>query len=376
MNRFTELLLAVSCLVMLTTASIARSQETIRFYLGCHTKPDGNQGIYHATLDLKTGAMTEPTLAGKVSSPLFVAMHPTLPVLYSVAETVDAQGKKTGGVVAMGIEQDGSLKQLSAKPSEGANACYVSVDPNGKFVMVANYSGGNVAAFPLGSDGSISGDATVHKHEGSGPNPKRQQRAFAHSIVPSPDGRFALSADLGADRVYVYDIQKTLELKSTVSLEAGAGPRHIVFHPTQPRVYVINELNNTITSFAWDAVAGELKTLASVPTLPADFKGENTCAEVTIHPNGKFLYGSNRGHDSIAIFSIAEDGSLKSLGHTPTGGKHPRHFAIDPTGAFLLAANRDTDNVVSFRIDQNTGALTPTGHESKLDAPACVRFTR
>ncbi len=361
---------------MLTTASIARSADTVRFYLGCHTKPDGNLGIYQSTLNLKTGAMAEPTLAAKVNSPWFVATHPTLPVVYSVSETLDPEGKKTGGVVALAIEKDGTLRQLSDKPSGGANACFVSVDPNGKFVMVANYTGGNVAAFPLAADGSIAGEATLHQHEGSGPNPKRQKNAFAHSILSSPDGKFALSADLGADRIYVYDIQKTLELKSTVALAPGAGPRHIVFHPTQPRVYVINELDNTITSFAWDAKTGDLKTLASVPTLPADYKGDNTTAEITIHPNGKFLYGSNRGHDSIAIFSIADDGSLKSLGHTLTGGKHPRHFAIDPTGAFLLAANRDTDTVISFRIDSATGALTPTGEVLKLDAPACVRFTR
>ncbi len=372
----------LSLLPMLTLHSHASADEpkTLTFYIGGYTSAEGSKGIQRATIDLSNGSFTEPVLAGEVKNPSFVAAHPTLPVIYSIMEIGEFDKQKSGGVAAFAIQDDGGLKQLNAQPTGGQGPCFVSVDPTGKYLFVANYSGGNVAAFSLTPDGAIGDQIGTDQHHGSGPNPKRQQRAFAHCFVPSPQGSFALSADLGCDRIFVYqfgdpaaDSFKPAATPS-VSTPAGSGPRHIAFHPTKPAVYVVTELNNTVLTFSWDATTAAMKQIGEVSTLPKDFSGSTTSAEVAVHPNGKFVYSSNRGHDSIAVFGVNDDLTLTPIAHTKTGGQQPRHFAIDPTGAYLVVANQKTDDIFSFKIDPATGTLSSTGHSIKLDAPSCIRF--
>jgi 6-phosphogluconolactonase len=257
----------------------------------------------------------------------------------------------------------------------------VTVDKAGNHLLGANYGGGSVFAFALGADGKIGQRTALVQHEGKGPDPKRQEAPHAHSINLDPAGRFALACDLGLDKVLVYrfDAEKgTLSANDPPSAAAsapGAGPRHLAFHPSGKWAYVINEMGNTMAAYAYDADKGTLALVQAVPTLPADFKGVSWCAEVQVHPSGKFVYGSNRGHDSIVMFSVdAQTGKLTVLGQEPTQGKHPRNFRIDPTGTYLLVANRDTSNVVVFRIDAATGLLKATGHVVKVPGPNCVKF--
>jgi len=363
--------------VLVGWVSMSTAQSaTTPFYIGTYTSPTGSQGVYRATLDLETGKVSEAVLAGTTKNPSFLAIHPDKPVLYAALEIGELNGVKTGGVAAFAIGADGMLKPLGeAQGSGGQGPCYVSVDASGKFALVANYGGGSVAALPIADDGSLSPAITVDKHAGSGPNPKRQQGPFAHSIVAAPGAGFVLSADLGTDKIYVYQLDSAHALTPaaapSVPVDPGDGPRHIALHPNGKFVYVVTELTNHVIAFAWTGAT--LKRIGKTPTLPADFTGQTTSAEIAVHPNGKFLYSSNRGHDSIAAFKIADDGTLTPAGHTPTGGQQPRHFAIDPTGQYLLAANQKTDNIVVFKINPD-GSLNPTGSTIKIDAPVCVRF--
>ena len=237
-----------------------------------------------------------------------------------------------------------------------------------------------MVSLPIGPDGRLGAAAGVVQHKGSSVNKRRQAAPHAHSINLDRANRFAFAADLGADKIFVYrfDAAKaalTPHDPPATALAPGAGPRHFAFHPTGRFAYVINELNSTVTAFAYDPAVGTLKTLQTTTTLPAGFKGANSTAEIQVHPSGRFLYGSNRGHDSLAIFAIdAKSGRLQPLGHQPVGGKTPRNFCIDPTGRYILAANRNTNNVVVFRIDQTTGRLTPTGRSITVPAPVCVKF--
>ena len=293
------------------------------------------------------------------------------------------QVRKTGSVSAFAIDtKTGGLAALNQTSSRGAGPCHVSVDKTGKCVLVANYGGGSFAAIPLKADGSLLEAVAFIQDSGSGPNAKRQDKAHAHSINVSPDNRFAVAADLGLDKVFMYRLdpeKATLEANAPAytAVSPGAGPRHFAFHPDGRHAYVINELNSTVTAFDYDAAKGALKELQSIGTLPKDFAGNSTTAEVQVHPNGKFLYGSNRGHDSIAVFAIdAKKGTLKLVEHVSTQGKVPRNFGIDPAGQFLLAANQNTNNVVVFRIDAKSGRLTPTGQSVEVGAPVCVKFVK
>jgi 6-phosphogluconolactonase len=330
-------------------------------------------GIYVSQFDSTTGKLGAPELAAELRNPSFLAIAPGGRRLYAVSEV----GGK-GAVAAFAIEANGKLTKLDEHDSGGAGPCYVSVDKTGRAVLVANYGSGTVAAIPLNEKGGFAGGGEVVKHSGKGVHPKRQERPHAHSITPSPDNRFAIAADLGIDKLLVYRFDPkaaTLAPNNPPSFETkpGAGPRHFAFHPGGRFAYVINELSSTVTALRWDAKRGSFAELETVTTLPDGFNGENSTAEVAVHPSGKFLYGSNRGHDSIAVFAI-EKGKLKALEHVPTQGSTPRNFVIDPSGAWLLAANQRSNSVVVFRIDRKTGRLTPAGERIEITSPVCIRF--
>ncbi|MBI3465189.1 MAG: lactonase family protein, partial [Planctomycetes bacterium] len=326
-------------------------------YVGTYTSGK-SEGIYIYRMDLATGAMTRVGVATGVKNPSFLAIHPNRRFLYSVSEIADLDGKKTGGVTGFAIDSEtGKLTMLNAQPSEGAGPCHLVVDRTGKSVLVANYGGGSVAALPIGEDGRLGKATAAIQHKGSSVNPGRQEAPHAHSINVDPTNRFAVAADLGLDKVLVYRLDAakgTLEPNAppSASVAPGAGPRHFAFHTNGRYAYVINEMHCTVTAFSYDAERGVLKEIQTLTTLPHEVREGYSTAEVQVHPSGKFLYGSNRGHDSIAIFSIdPSSGKLTAVGHQPTGGKTPRNFAIDPTGQFLLAENQGSDTIVVFRID-------------------------
>ncbi len=351
--------------------------EQVRVYVGTYTGK-GSKGIYAFEFNLQTGEATKPRLVAETINPSFLAIHPTGSFLYAVNEIWE-KGEE-GKISAFAIQQDGNLQFLNQQPSKGVGPCHLTVDKTGKFVLVANYGSGNVAVLPILPDGRL-GEATCSiQHEGKSVNPQRQEGPHAHSINLDPANKFAIVADLGIDKLLVYRFDAAkgiLEGKDQpfATTAPGAGPRHIAFHPNGKFVYAINELNSTVTAYLYDAAKGILTELQTVSTLPDKFSGTNTTAEVQVHPSGHFLYGSNRGHNSIAIFRIEEaTGKLSALGHQPTQGKTPRNFGIDPTGTYLFAANQDSDNIVVFRIDPQTGKLEPTGRIIEVPTPVCVKF--
>jgi 6-phosphogluconolactonase len=317
-------------------------------------------------------------LAAETEQPSFLTLHPNRRFLYAVNETGGGR-RGTGQVTAFAIEADGKLKQLNQQPSRGSAPCHLVVDRTGKTLLLANYGGGSVAAFPLAADGMLGASTAFIQHTGSSTNPQRQKEPHAHSINLDAANRFAVAADLGLDKVLVYrfDATKgTLEPNEppSASVKAGSGPRHFAFHPKGRNAYVINELASTVTAFEYDPAKGVLKELQTLSTLPKDFSGTSYTAEVQVHPSGKFLYGSNRGHDSIAVFTIEANGSLRYVENTLTGGSTPRNFGISPDGKYLLAANQKSDNVVVFRIDSKSGRLTSTGNSLEVPSPVCVKF--
>lgn len=365
-------------------ASRAEAAEPtkLRVYVGTYTGGK-SKGIYRSELDLETGKLSDPVLAGEVTSPSFLAIHPSRKYLYAVTEIGDFQGKKTGAVGAFSIDSaTGDLKLLNQQPSGGAGPCHLVVDKAGANVLVANYGGGSVASLPIQADGSLAPAKSVIQHAGSSVNKQRQESPHAHSINLDAANRFAFAADLGLDKVLVYQFDSqagTLAANSppAADVEPGSGPRHFAFHPSGKYAYVINEMTLTVTVFEYDAEKGRLNAIQTISTVPADAerKGAST-AEVQVHPSGKFLYGSNRGHNTIAIFQIdPATGKLTAAGHQGTDVKVPRNFGIDPTGRFVVVANQDGDSLVVFRVDPATGALAPTGHKIEVPKPVCVKFT-
>jgi 6-phosphogluconolactonase len=336
-----------------------------------------------ARLDLATGALTEPTLAAGIVSPSFLAVHPKRTFLYAVNEVSNFDGGVTGAVSAFRIDRaTGRLTLLNQQSSGGAGPAHLTVDRAGRNVLVANYGGGSVAVLPIGADGRLGAASAFVQHAGSSVNPQRQQGPHAHSVNVDLANRFAFVADLGLDKVLIYrfDPSKGSIVPNdppAANVEPGSGPRHFAFHPTGRFAYVINEMTCTVTAFACDASAGRLETLQTISTLPDGLtvaKGMIT-AEVQVHPSGRFVYGSNRGHDSITVFAVDETtGRLAFVQNESTQGSTPRNFGIDPTGRYLLAANQRTDSVVVFRIDETTGRLTPTGTRITVGSPVCVKF--
>jgi 6-phosphogluconolactonase len=366
----------IAAMVSLATAATVFG-ESLPVYFGTYTGgQNGSKGIYRSTLDLETGKLSEPMLVAESRNPSFIEIHPNGRFLYAVSEVGQA-----GSVSAFAIEPGtGDLKFLNQQPSGGSGPCHVNIDHAGKNVLVTNYNSGSVSVIPIEPDGRLAKPTSFVQHEGSSINPARQKGPHAHSINVSPDDRFAFVADLGLDKIMIYklDTEKGTIVPNDppfVKLKPGSGPRHFTFSPNGKFAYVINEMASTITAFAYDPASGALKEIQTISTLPSDFHGSSSGAEVRVHPNGKFLYGSNRGHNSIAVFRIdPATGTLTFVEHETADIKTPRNFNIDPTGAFCLVANQDGNSVVVFRINQKTGALDPTGDKIAIAKPVCIRF--
>jgi len=349
-------------------------------YVGTYTQGK-SKGIYLFHMDPASGRLTPAGLAAVTVNPSFLAIAPNHRFLYAVNEIGEFGGTSSGAVSAFAIDPStGKLTLLNQQSSRGAGPCHLIVDKQGKNVLVANYGGGSVVVLPIRPDGRLGPATAFIQHQGSSVNPQRQKEPHAHSMNLDAANRFAFAADLGLDKVLIYRFDPAKGSLApndpvSVSVAPGSGPRHFAFHPSGRWAYVINEINSTVTALSYDAKTGTLRALQTVSTLPEGFAGNNSTAEVQVSPDGKFVYGSNRGDDSLAIFAIDPDtGLLSALGRQSTQGKTPRGFGIDPAGRFLLAANQDSDSVVVFRIDPETGKLQPTGQVEEVPKPVCVQF--
>jgi 6-phosphogluconolactonase len=359
----------------------AEGPGELLIYVGTYTTGK-SEGIYLYRLNLSSGELKHVATTKGVVNPSFLALAPSRRYLYAVKEVGDFAGKKSGAVSAFAVDQiTGDLRLLNQQPSLGADPCYVDVAAGGRFVLIANYSGGNVTVLPVQSDGSLGEATDMRQAQGSSINRERQEGPHAHCIVLDPTNRFAYQCDLGTDKVMIFrfDARNGKLLPNEppwVQVKPGAGPRHLAFYPGGKYVFVLNELHATVTAFARDPEKGSLTELQTITTLPKDFTGTNTSADIHVSPDGRFLYCSNRGHDSIACFKIdPRTGKLNFIAHESTGGKTPRNFAIDPTGALLLVANQKSDNIVVFRLDQKTGRLSSTGQVVEVPSPVCLKFT-
>ncbi len=363
----------------LALASMLPAQERMA-YVGTYTGP-ASQGIYAFRFEPGSGKMTAMGLMAETVSPSFLAIHPNRRFLYAVNEVADYDGKQAGSVSSFSIDAGtGKLKFLNRVSSRGAGPCHLALDKTGRWLFVANYAGGSVAVFPVHTDGTLGEASAFIQHSGSSVNRERQSGPHAHSANPSPDNRFVLVADLGLDQVFSYRFDSA---KGTLApddppytkIAAGSGPRHMAFAPDGKYAYVLSELLATVTAFRYDASGGSMEELQTLSTLPDNFTGNKSGAEIAMHPNGKFLYASNRGDDSIAIFRVDPvHGTISAAGRVPTQGKTPRNFAIDLSGAYLFAANQNSGSVVEFRIDPSIGGLTPTGEVLNIPSPVCIVF--
>lgn len=344
-------------------------------YFGTYTQ-DRDEGIFRGELDMQSGQLTMLGGTGGLTNPSFLTLGAGGRFLYAVSEG----GEDSSGTAAFAIDPaTGDLTLLNRQRSGGDGACHISLDPAGTTAIVSSYGGGSVGSFPIQADGSLGPVASFIQHEDSSGTPDKKT-PHAHCTKVDPTGRFALTADLGLDQVIVYRLDPatsrlTPHDGTTLDMHPGAGPRHLAFHPEMPFVYLINEHDGTVVTMRWDASAGTLAVLQTLSTLPDDHQGRNATAEVVVHPNGRFLYGSNRGHDSIVIYAIdPATGLLSLVGFQKTGINEPRNFNIDPTGTFLIACNQHSDNVQVFRIDQASGKLTAVGEPVAVPMPVCVKF--
>ena len=379
-RRYAVLIVFLSSL---TQFAVAQSTGRYIGYIGTYTEGTNSKGIYAFRYDAASGQVTMIGLAAETTNPSFVAVHPNGRFLYAVNELKNYKGPNSGGVSAFAVDRaTGKLTFLNELPSLGADPCYIIVDKEGKHVLVANYTGGSVAVFPIKDDGSLGEASAFVQHTGHGTNPQRQEGPHAHSIDLSPGERFAYVDDLGLDEtlIYKYDSAKgtlTPNDPPFAKLDPNTGPRHFALRPDGRFAYVVGEMGHTVTVFANDLKKGSLEKLQTISTLPADFSGRNDDAEIEVHPSGKFLYASNRGHESIAVYAIdPAKGTLTLVEITPTGGNEPRSFEIDPTGKLLFAENQKSDDIVVFKIDQKTGKLTTTGQKLDVASPICVKFLK
>jgi 6-phosphogluconolactonase len=357
-------------LAIIVLSALAHGAE-YRVYVGGYTN-GGSKGIYQFHFDTATGKLTPVGLAVETRSPSFLVEHPSHRFVYAVNED-------TNSVSAFSVDRaTGKLTLVNTVPSRGNGPCHLALDRTAKWLAVANYGSGSVAVTPVHDDGSLGEAAAFVQHQGSSANPQRQRGPHAHCVVFSPDNRFLLVADLGLDQILVYRFDR---VKGSIApadpasahVAPGAGVRHLAFHPKGKALYAISEMGNTVTAFRW--AAGRLTEFQAIPTLPKDFTGTSYTAEVAVNRAGTILYGSNRGHDSIAVFTIGPDQKLTPAGHSSTEGKYPRHFTLDPTGAWLIAANQNSGNLVVFSVDRKTGALKATGDKLESPAAVCVLFT-
>jgi 6-phosphogluconolactonase len=340
-----------------------------------------SKGIYVSRFDSTTGKLTAPELAAEIENPTFLTVAPGEHFLYAVREVDKIGDKATGGVKGYAVDAaTGKLTPLNEQDSGGSGPCHISVDATGKCLLVANYGGGNIAALPIHADGSLGEIATLIQHSGSSVNTNRQAGPHAHSIYPTPDNRFVLNCDLGLDKVFAYRLDAGAAKLSAgdppfATVAPGTGPRHLVFSADHKFVYVIGEMGGTVTVFSYAAANAAMTEVQNISLLPKDYAAMNTSAEIVLHPSGKFLYASNRGLNSIALFSVDQKtGKLTFVEHQSTQGKTPRHFTLDPSGHWLIAENQGSDSVVVFSVDQTTGKLTPTGQTLSVGAPMCAVF--
>ena len=367
------------CGAFLSRANAWSTQKReLTLYVGTYTSGK-SEGIYVYRMDHSTGALTRFSSIKSVN-PSFLTIDKSKRYLYAVNEVGEYAGKPGGGVSAFAIDPaTGSLRLLNEQATQGADPCHLSIDDRKRALLVANYTGGSVTVLPVRTDGTLGMAIDVKQHEGSGVK-EQQKGPHAHCVILDRSERHALVADLGIDKVMIYRFDRaTGKLNPAeqpfAELKAGAGPRHLTLHPSGKYLYVINELDSTMATFRYDARNGALTLIETVSTLPEDFTGVSYCADVHVSASGRFLYGSNRGHNSIVVFEIdPQTGKLKLIEHVSTQGDWPRNFTIDPTGAFLLVANQRSDNVVTFKIDQTTGRLTPAGNNEPIPSPVCLRF--
>ena len=357
-------------------------QKRQLLYTGTYTTGTDSEGIYIHYLDTRTGELSPHKITKGVTDPSFLAINHKSNLLFAVNETLEYEGLKSGAVSAFLIDKKtGELNFLNRQPSSGGAPCHISISGNGRFVLVANYVGGNISVLPVENNGKLRTAVEVKQHEGTGPNKERQEAAHAHSVDFDIRGRIVTACDLGADKIFLYSFDdrsgKLLpnSAQPFFRTKPGAGPRHFALHPNGKFAFVINELDSSITVFNYDGIRRRLDEIQSITTLPANWSGENTCAELSLSPDGNFLYGSNRGHDSIVSYNIDQStGKLSLVEHMPTQGRTPRHFIIDPTGSVLLVANQKSDSIVSFAIDRETGRLHSTGNKCTVPAPVCLRL--
>jgi len=349
-------------------------------YVGTYTNNGRSEGIYVCRLDLSSGELKQIDVAKGVANPSFLTVDPRTRFLYAVNEVKEFEGKASGAVSAFSIDNTtGGLKLVNQQSSGGSGPCHLSLDGSGKFLLVANYDAGSFEVLPI-REGALGAPIDLIQHHGSSVNPKRQAGPHAHCVVTDRSNRRVVVSDLGLDKLMIYAFDSrsgklTPNQKPWAQTKPGAGPRHFAFHSNGRWAYVINELDSTMSALAYDRVSGELRETQTISTLPADFAGKSSCAELQVAPSGRFLYGSNRGHDSVVVFSIDQTtGKLGLVEHISTQGKVPRNFAIEPGGRWLLAANQNSDSVVSFAIDPRSGKLSPSGHSVEIPVPVCVAF--
>ena len=380
---FASLLIVVAPLLLSVARTPGDDSKPSQYFafIGTYTSKTDSKGVYSFHFDSSSGRLTSMAVAAITRDPSFLTVARNEKYLYAVNELSEFNGKKSGAVTSYSLDpKSGKLVQLNQVPSGGADPCYVFFDQTGRYLLVANYTGGSVATFPVATDGRIGTASAFVQHIGSGPNKERQEGPHAHYIAASDDNRFVFVVDLGLDEVVVYRFDPangslTPNDPPFVKLAPGAGPRHLAFHPNGKFAYVLNEVNSTVTAFAYDSQNGLFSPLQTLSTIPKDFTAHNDTAEIVVHPSGKFLYASNRGHDSIVEFTIdPARGTLTLAEDFPTEGKTPRNFALDPTGKFLLAANQESNNIVVFRIDQSTGALSASGQVAQVPTPVDIVF--
>ena len=372
---------SITLLFSLTACAPFASAQKYLFYVGTYTQDTKSKGIYAFRYDAASKQITSLGLAAESVNPSFLAIHPSGKFLYAVNEVQTYKGQNSGGVSAFAIDHaTGKLTFLNEVPSLGADPCYITVDKTGKWVLVANYTGGSVAVLPIQNDGKLGEVSDIVKHNGHGTNPQRQEGPHAHSIDLSPDNRFAFVDDLGLDALFTYKFDEKTGKLTTVNtavthFNPGAGPRHFTLHPSGKYAYVVAEMEHSVTTLSANLQDGTFKALQTVPTIPPDYKGRNDDAEVKVDASGRFLYASNRGHDSIIALAIDPNkGILSPLGLVVGPIKEPRSFEIDPSGKFLFVENQKADNIVLLSIDPKTGALSPNGPQYDVPSPVCLKF--
>jgi 6-phosphogluconolactonase len=348
-------------------------------FIGSYAE-ESSPGLYACSYDERTGRLTLLDRADGLPNPTFLVPDEERKTIYAITESKDEEGRRVGAAASYRFDPEaGKLQRLNLEATTPATTCHIELDRTRRLAITSSYHGGLLGVSPILDDGRIGPAVQVHRHEGSSALPVQSQ-ARVHSAVVDRNNRYAVVSDLGLDKVFVYKIDaagESLSLRSETSVAPGSGPRHFVFHPELPYGYGINELNGTITVYAFDADAGTLSVAQTISTLPDGYEGDNACADIHLSPDGRFLYGSNRGHDSIAVYQVdAADGSLTLVEHAPTLGGHPRNFAVSPDGRFVLVANRDGNHIVTFARDAESGKLQPAGIELEASKPVCVRFAQ